>query len=112
MRTIEIKDRSVVLQANSLGRPARGRALLEPLLDGLVDAPQITAQTLDGLKALHRAEETDAPSEPPTEDQQAILSDWIDRHYRSVLDASVPMLGGAIPRPFAHTAEGRPQLAA
>lgn len=118
---IAIEQDSLVLRTNSEGRAARGRALLEALLDGLLGSAAVShkdivaealAQRTSG--GLPRADSDVAtadlaPSIPPDE-KARLLGEFKDRHYRSWLDTTVPMLGGKTPRQAAQTQEGREQL--
>ena len=49
--TVELKDTTLIIEANSQQRAERGRALIEPLIGGLVCAPVIEAQTVAQLMA-------------------------------------------------------------
>lgn len=111
--TIEIRRRSVVLEVNSAERATRGQALLDPLLDGLTGAPQITTQTFEELRASKPRDEIgEAPLDLSVEQQQEMIREWMDQHYRSVLDEPAPMLGNRIPRELAREKGGPDQLVA
>lgn len=111
--TIEIQRRSVVLDVNSAGRSARGQMLLGTLLNGLIGAPQITTQTLDELRENRSRDGIDqTPLDLPAEQQQEIVRQWMDQHYRSLLDEPVPMLGDRAPRELAREKGDRDQLVA
>lgn len=111
--TIDLRRRSVVLDVNSAERARRGQVLLGSLLDGLVAPPSITSQTLDALRASRPREGIDeTPLDLPSEEQQGLVHEWLDRHYRAVLDEPVPMLGDRIPRELALEKGGPEQLAA
>src|SRR5262245_24129268 len=43
----------------------------------------------------------------PEEEHRAIVHDYMDRHYRDVLDQPVPMLGGQTPRAAVKTHRGQ-----
>jgi hypothetical protein len=43
----------------------------------------------------------------PEDEHRAIIHDYMDRHYRDVLDQPVPMLGGETPRAAVKTDGGR-----
>jgi hypothetical protein len=47
--TLELREKELVLQTNSQRRADRGRAMLQPVIDGLVREPLIKMQTLDQL---------------------------------------------------------------
>jgi Protein of unknown function (DUF2384) len=46
----------------------------------------------------------------PLEEKAHLLNEFKDRHYRSWLDTTIPMLGGKTPRQAAKAEEGREQL--
>jgi len=103
--TVELKGRRLSLAANSPARAERGRALLEPVLAGLVRAPLTERIDVEQMLA------TDRPAPEPTglspEQERALLHQTLDDHYRRVLDEPIPALGGKTPRAAAKTAKGR-----
>jgi hypothetical protein len=108
---LELRGRSLILSVNSQGRADRGRALLSPLLRGLVGNPLVGVQALDQVMNSHKN-----PSSTPelnlTEDErQAILREGLDRHYREMLDQPAPILGNKSPRAAAKTGKGRLKVA-
>jgi hypothetical protein len=46
------------------------------------------------------------------EDQQAIVHDAFNKHYRDLLDQPIPMLGNVSPRTAAKTSKGRGKVVA
>ena len=110
--TLELKDRTLTLHVNSEPRAERGRAMLEPLLEGLVSTPLIERQTLDQALAEHRMRGA-APvsSGLPPEEERRLVHAQLDRHYRQQLDEPIPMLGDISPRQAAKTAKGRAKIA-
>ncbi|MCY3768227.1 MAG: hypothetical protein OXG56_02495 [Gammaproteobacteria bacterium] len=96
----------LILTTNSKGRGERGQALLVSYLGSLVGRsvasygdPMKTMEDLD--KAGFSGGET--VQVPPEKLTQA-MHDYLDRHYRRVLDEPVPVLGGMTPR---EAAKGR-----
>ena len=110
--TLELKDRTLTLHVNSEPRAERGRAMLEPLLEGLVATPLIERQTLDQAMAEHRMRGA-APvsSGLPPDEERRLVHAQLDRHYRQQLDEPIPMLGDISPHKAAKTAEGRAKIA-
>jgi hypothetical protein len=110
--TLELKGRTLTLQVNSKPRAERGRAMLEPLLEGLVATPLIERQTLDQALAEHRMRGS-APvaSGLPADEERRLIHAQLDRHYRQQLDEPLPMLGNVSPRKAAKTAKGRVKIA-
>jgi hypothetical protein len=107
---VELKDKAVVLSVNSRQRSDNGRALLSEILGRRVDQPSIKAESVEEIMASSAAAE---PQELdiPEEQRCAIIHDQLDRHYRSVLDEPVPMLGGETPRAAVKTDGGRIKVA-
>ena len=110
--TLELKNRTLTLQVNSEPRAERGRAMLAPLLEGLVSTPLIERQTLEQAMAEHgtRGSAPVSSGLPPDEERRLIHAQ-LDAHYRQQLDAPVPALGNISPRTAAKTAKGREKIA-
>jgi len=105
--TIELKDRSLMLSANSKVRAERGRALLSENLGALVGQPLVEMQTVEQLIASRDSRPSPPPMDLPAEEQEAIVHAALDKHYRDLLDEPIPMLGGMSPRTASKTAKGR-----
>ena len=105
--SMELEDQALMLNVNSVERAELGQALLEPLLERLVGAPEITCQTLDDLEAGESAEDA-----AEFDDLDALPPDWIEQYYRRLLDEPVPMLGDSTPRQAAKEAGRADELAA
>ena len=108
--TLELKSRRLSLEANSVVRGERGRALLEPVLAGLVGPPLMERIDLEQMLAAERP--PPQPSGFSPEDERALVRQGLDEHYRRVLDEPIPTLGGKSPRAAAKTPKGREKVAA
>jgi hypothetical protein len=108
--TVSLKGRRLTLEANSVARAARGKALLEPVLAGLVGPPLVERQDLDRMLAADRP--PPAPTGLSPEQERALIHQGLDAHYRRVLDEPIPALGGRSPRAAAKTSKGRERVAA
>jgi hypothetical protein len=108
---VELTAKAVTLSVNSEARAARGRALLEPVLAGLVRAPLVERQTVEQMMALSRDRSSaqDALRLPPDEERRIIHQGLTD-HYRRTLDEPIPSLGNQSPRKAAKTAKGREKV--
>ena len=108
---VELTANAVTLSVNSEARAARGRALLEPVLTGLVRAPLIERQTVEQMMASprDRSSAQDAPRLPPDEERRIIHQGLTD-HYRRTLDEPIPSLGNQSPRKAAKTGKGREKV--
>ena len=108
---VELTANAVSLSVNSEARAARGRALLEPVLTGLVRAPLIERQTVEQMmaSARDRSSAQDALRLPPNEERRIIHQGLTD-HYRRTLDEPIPSLGNQSPRKAAKTVKGREKV--
>ena len=112
--TVELKDKKLVLEANSEQRAERGRALIEPVLgELLVGKPLTEARTVAQLMASPPAGKSKALSSGLSPDEeQAVVHASLDRHYMNLLDEPVLVLGNITPLQAAKTAKGREKLVA
>jgi hypothetical protein len=111
--TVELKDKMLVLEANSQQRAERGRALIEPVLGGFVGEPLIEARTVAQLMASRPAGKSSPLSSGLSPDEErAVIQENLKRHYVNLLDEPVPMLGNMTPRRAAKSAKGREKLIA
>lgn len=109
--TMELKNKMLILEANSQQRAERGRALIAPVLGGLVGEPVIETRTIAQLKASRPGAESKALSSGLSSDEErAVIQESLDRHYMNLLDEPVPMLGNMTPRRAAKSARGREKL--
>lgn len=109
--TLELKGGILILSVNSEGRAERGRAMLAPVLDGMVQEPLIERQEVGRSLGDHAATEDRAPT-PPPEDAGRIVHESLDTHYRRQIDEPIPLLGDVSPREAATSTEGREKLVA
>ena len=111
--TVELKDKTLVLEANSQQRAERGRTLIEPQIGGLVGVPVVEARTVAQLMASRPAGKSKPLSSGLSPDEErAVIQESLDRHYMNLLDEPVPMLGNMTPRRAAKSAKGRERLVA
>ncbi len=105
---VELKPRKITLGVNSERRLERGRALIEPVLAGLIGEPKIVTETPAQLMARGPRE---APKHDlsPDEERRIVLA-RLDQHYRATLGSPVPALGNLSPREAARTAQGRAKV--
>ena len=111
--TLELREKELVLETNSQRRAECGRAILQPVIEGLVREPLIKIHTLDQLL------QSKSPRPPQTsslglsqEEKRRIVHAGLDQHYARILESPVPMLGNIRPCEAAKTAEGRDKLVA
>ena len=107
---VELENKALVLSVNSRQRSDLGRALLSEILGRRVGQPSVKTESVEQIMASRDVAE---PQELviPEEERCAIIHDQMDRHYRSVLDEPVPMLGGETPRAAVKTESGRVKVA-
>jgi hypothetical protein len=108
--TLELKGGGLVFQANSQQRVERGRALFEPILARLIGQPSTETRTVAQVMASPPIASKPSASGLSPAEEQAVIREYLDRHYMNVLDESVPMLGNKTPRQCARTAKGREKL--
>ena len=111
---VELSDKALTLSVNSEARAARGRAMLEPVLTGLVRAPLVERQTVEQMMAASRrgsAQPADPPPLPPDEIKQ-VVHQSLTEHYKRTLAEPIPALGNRSPRQAAKTAKGRDKVIA
>ncbi|MGY3617728.1 hypothetical protein [Bradyrhizobium sp. USDA 10063] len=103
---VRLDDKTLVLSVNSKQRCDRGCALLSDVLGGCLLQPSIKTELIEQITA---SRDSGAPHQVdiPEEEHRAIVHDYMDRHYRDVLDQPVPMLGGETPRAAVKTDSGR-----
>jgi hypothetical protein len=108
--TIEISERSLIVNVNSAARAERAIAMLRSALGGLVAAPLTQIQAVEQMMA-QRRNRPRSTSEVPPEIQTKLVHATLDKQYRALLEQPVPMLGNLTPRAAARTKSGREKLA-
>ena len=106
--SVELKGRQMALSTLSASRAERGRAMLDKALGGLVGEPAVEEVSLDELT--HDLEREAAASPLSTDEERAVIHEYLDRHYRLVLDCPVAMLGEISPRQAAKGANKQEKL--
>jgi hypothetical protein len=107
---IELQADALVLSVNSQRRCDLGCTLLSAVLGARVGQPLLKTETVDQMIASPRTTARQ-PLDIPEEERYAIVHDYMDRHYREVLDQPVPVLGGKTPRAAVRTESGRIKVA-
>jgi len=107
--SIEIGEDALVLSTNSRERADKGRDLLLSRLDGLVDQPLTSHQTLEKMLE-ERSGSAPVQSELSPEVAEQAIHSYLDAHYRQALDEPLPYLDGKTPRQAAKTKKGRAQV--
>ncbi len=108
--TVEIRDRSVIVNVNSAARAERATAMLCTALGNLVAAPLTQIQTVEQMMAQQRGQPVSS-SEVPAEIETKLIHATLDRQYRAILDQPVPMLDNLTPRAATRTKSGQEKLA-
>jgi hypothetical protein len=107
---VELENKALVLSVNSRQRSDLGRALLAGILGRRVGQPSVKTESVEQIVASRDVAEPQELVIPEAE-RCAIIHDQMDRHYRSVLDEPVPVLGGETPRAAVKTESGRVKVA-
>ena len=110
---VEVTAKAVTLSVNSEARAVRGRAMLEPVLAGLVREPLIERETVSQMmsSAKDRAARPDA-NRLPLDEERRVVHEGLTDHYRKTLDEPIPALGNRSPRSAAKTPKGRAKVIA
>jgi hypothetical protein len=103
---IRLESKTLVLNTNSEQRCSRGCALLSDALGGRLRHPSVKTESIEQVMV---SRESAMPNQLdiPEDEQRAIVHDYMDRHYRDVLDQPVPALDGQTPRAAVKTEGGR-----
>jgi hypothetical protein len=103
---IRLDGKTLVLSTNSEQRCGRGCTLLSDALGGRLRQPSVKTESIEQAMV---SRESAMPNQLdiPVEQQRAIVHDYMDRHYRDVLDQPVPALDGQTPRAAVKTEGGR-----
>ena len=107
---VKLENKALLLSVNSQQRSDLGRALLSEILGRRIGQPSVKTESVEQIMAsrdVAEAQELDIPEG----ERCAIIHHQMDRHYRSVLDEPVPMLGGETPRAAVKTESGRIKVA-
>ena len=109
---IELGEKALTLSANSEARAARGRALLESALAGLVRAPLVERQTVEQMMNSRGKGMGQDSLDLSSDEQRRLVHRALTDHYRRTLDDPIPALGNVSPRKAARTARGRERVIA
>lgn len=109
---VELTTKEVTLSVNSEGRASRGRALLEPVLAGLVGMPLVERQTVGQMMVSRKQPAARTSDHLSPEEERRIVHQSLTDHYRTTLDEPIPALGDQSPRKAAKTAKHRGKVIA
>ena len=94
---LSLKGSSLELSVNSSERAERGKSLLSESLVDLVGEPLVIYDNID-----HQMSEANPVGDGldlnSTPEGQAIIKEYMDKHYRQTLDEPIPMLNDKSPR--------------
>ncbi len=109
--SLELKGKTLLVTVNSAERAAKVEALINATAGDLLKSPLTTIRTVDQMRAEQRSDgPREGADEIPPDIARQLMSDHLDKHYREVLDAPIPALGGKSPRQAARTVDGREQV--
>jgi hypothetical protein len=109
--TVELKGRTLALEANSPQRAERGRAMLAAALQGMTGDPLVVSGGADDMEAAATAKSANSLPRVSPEEAREVVQAFMHRHYTDALDQPVPMLGNKTPRQAAKSAKGREKVA-
>jgi hypothetical protein len=82
--------------------------LLTSLLGDAVGTPVTTYQSLESMEANQR--KAGSTLDISSEEAQEAMAEFLDNHYRGLLDTVIPALGGRTPQEASQTAEGKAEI--
>jgi hypothetical protein len=99
---IEMRGKWLVLEVNSVARAERGKRMLTELLGGLIGKPVTETQSVESALDEHSARKRspakdDKPALAPDETAR-VMREFLERHYRGVIDEPLPAIGDVSPR--------------
>jgi len=112
LANVTLSGKQLELSVNSRRRLENTRALIEPLLTGLIGEAEVAIKSVEDAMA----EKRDAPASPrravPKRVEREVTQRYLDFHYREWLDEKISALDGKSPRESARDFEGRERLVA
>ncbi|MBC9247497.1 hypothetical protein H4P12_12430 [Paracoccus sp. 11-3] len=111
MGTLELTERTLIVDVNSAARAAHVDALVTAACGELLTGSITIRRTMDQMRGEYRPiQPLVASDEIPPENTPKVTHEDLDRHYRETLDAPIPALGGKTPRASTRTAVGRAKV--
>ncbi len=111
---VELRGKWLVLEVNSLARADRAKLMVRHLLGGLVGAPVTETQSVESALEEHRGRKRSSAQEAapplPADEAARVMKEFLDRHYRCVIDEPLPATGNISPRESVGTQEGREKV--
>lgn len=113
--TLELKSGALIFTANSMERTEWGKENLSTLMDELIGPPLSKIQTPESLMAEHddyelAEDDSEMADAIDPEVESEIIHDYLDNHYRNILDESIPILDGKSPRKCVRSKKGRKKV--
>jgi hypothetical protein len=111
---LELRGKWLVLEVNSLARADRGKQMIGQLLGGLVGAPVTETQSVESALEEHRGRKRSSARQAappiPADAAARVTKEFLDRHYRRVIDEPLPAIGDISPREAVCIPEGRAKV--
>lgn len=111
--TITLKGKALLLNVNSRERAERGAAMIQRVAGKLLRSPLTAIQTSQQVMRDQQSygdRRRDDDEELPPELALEVMSEFLDNHYRAVLDQPIPALGNKTPRQSARSSAGRKKV--
>lgn len=111
--TLELRARALVLETNSPARAEEAQRALADLLGAHIGAPLTSQTTVEQARAKRARRPLDPEQETAGMDPALaarLERQFLDEHYRKILDEPIPALGDRSPRECAKTNQGRTAL--
>jgi hypothetical protein len=111
---LELRGKWLVLEVNSLARADFSKQMLRQHLRELVGAPVSETQGVERALEKHRGRNRSSAPEAappfPADEAARVMKEFLDRHYRRVIDEPLPATGNVSPREAVGTQEGREKV--
>ncbi|MBI3091314.1 MAG: hypothetical protein HYY96_11660 [Candidatus Tectomicrobia bacterium] len=113
--SVDLHEKHVILSVDSKERAERGKALLLKLLAGFVGTPLTSVQSVEQALEEWDAQDNDDDEFPEAEEIDReivapILKEFLDDHYRNLLEEKVPALDKKTPRQLVRSAAGKKKV--
>ncbi|MFQ5564717.1 MAG: hypothetical protein ACE5FO_14245 [Parvularculaceae bacterium] len=110
--TLELKGRALTLSVNSRGREGRGRALIEPALEGLVGAASVERRSVEAMladdgRSRKPGDRSARAADIPLAERRDLMQRYFEGHYARMLDEPIPAIGNISPRDAAKSEKTR-----
>ena len=107
--TLELKPGKLILTTNSMQRTESAKEILATRLEGLLGPPMTKLRTPEQLMADGPPTSTasDITDDIDPAEAERLILDYMDTHYRRLIDQPIPVLGDKTPHQCAKSHDGK-----